>query len=563
MPTELITESNAIWANIGLYPEENTLQSGIFQEAPRDRLPVLAKQEDGSYALIARRLELGNYFGDGRGAHKMSAHNVRLVAYDPYFTMSEIGSEFTVHANEGLALRDELKIAKASVHPDMTYGRYKRISNIIEVELLDEKYPTERFYAYELDLTYVSETFNRVDPHDVQLAMDILKDCTHVSEEHRAILKKHMNAPRVDQFELLRSMMKQSQTELIWADTRLTIHTFTALPWDEIQVDKMFASYDGEKVLFFSTVEMKYSFLKKVGEYDSYTAMVDAVTGRKKVGIEWKSLPVGRVLPIGENRCSDISAMLTLWRDRHAYQFLPYYVINGIGTIYAMERACAWAKEMVESGKHATERDVDAKYESLLADFAQKYQLGNLLIKKYFVVLHAGTRCPFPALSSDYVLHKDMKTLKLDGGALLFKNGILMSATDQCRCYNLTPEAQKTYEILGENMRRDVIPNIRGGMTGDEVYWLGLRPLVEKEADLKAMGMLDAHFSLADSYNRNIGHTIDKEESCSVAAEKNEKRCFETNMLGCIEYQWPYRDYCIGVEDMFFIAPEGTINFVY
>ena len=563
MAVELITASDIIKEKIELYLEDNTLQSGIFREAPRDRLPILAVREDGSYVMLVRRLEIGNYMGEGRGAQEIKKHRVQLYAYDPYFTMSRIGSEYTVYKTEGFALRDGMKVSHVKVHPDMPYDRYCRIQELVETELAEESLPDAPLYAYEADLGYVAKTFNRIDPQDVELAMDIMRRCTHVSESDREILHRHMNAQRVDQFDLLRSMMQEADIPQIFADTQLTIHTFTAMPWDEICVSDMFAYFDGEKVVLLSRTKLGKPFLKPVGEYNDFATAAMALTGDGKVGIERKSLPVGRAKEIGVERCCDAAAVLTLWRDRHAYQFLPYYIINGIGNIYAMEQAVLFAKKKVESGEYATERDVDAQYEKMLEDFSERHGLGSLELKKYFVVLHAGPRTPFPALSSDYVLHANMKTLKIDSGATLFKNGILMSASDQCRCYNVAPEAQRVYDILAENIRREVIPNIHGGMEGKEVYWNGLRPLAKQEGEFRALGMIDPDFSLLEGYNRNIGHTIDKEESCSAAADKTDSRIFETNMIGCIEYQWPYHDYCIGVEDMFFIASEGAIDFVY
>lgn len=563
MAIELITASDVIREKIGLCPEDNTLQSGIFREAPRDRLPILAAREDGSYALLARRLEIGNYMGEGRGAQDMKRHRVQLFAYDPYFTMSRIGSEYTVYQTEGSALRDGLKANCVIAHPDMPYGRYCRIEESVQIELANESLPDSTVYCYKVDLSYVAAVFNRIDPNDVQLAMDIMRDCTHVSERDRSILLRYMHDERIDQFSLLSNMMKEANVPQIFADTQLTIHTFTALPWDEIQTGEMFVYYNGSEAALLSTSKVDKPFLTFSQEFSGFAGAIRDLTGAGTVGIEWKSLPVGRVLQIGRDRCCDAAALLTLWRDRHAHQFLPYYIINGVGNIYAMEQAVLFAKEKVEHGEYATERDIDAKYEEMLADFSEKHGLGELELKKYFVVLHAGSRTPFPALSSDYVLHANMKTLKIDSGATLFKNGILMSASDQCRCYNVAPEAQRIYEILGENIRRDVIPNIRGGMEGKEVYWNGLRPLAEFEDEFRRLGLMDRDFSMLESYNRNIGHTIDKEESCSVAADKLDSRVFETKMIGCIEYQWPYQDYCIGVEDMFFIAPEGTIDFVY
>jgi len=76
--------------------------------------------------------------------------------------------------------------------------------------------------------------------------------------------------------------------------------------------------------------------------------------------------------------------------------------------------------------------------------------------------------------------------------------------------------------------------------------------------------LLAKEFSLIDGYNRDIGHTIDKEESRTVSVEKKDvKQPLESFMFGCIEYHWPYTNYGIGIEDMFFITPEKTINITY
>ncbi len=169
----------------------------------------------------------------------------------------------------------------------------------------------------------------------------------------------------------------------------------------------------------------------------------------------------------------------------------------------------------------------------------------------------------FPALSSDYKLHAGMKTLKLDAGVAVYRNGMRMSASDLCRMLTLTEEGDWLYALLGENMRNDVIKKIIAGMSGEDVFHLGLKPLCAFENDIKTKGLLDPAFSLENDYNRNIGHTIDKEESSAIVAQKGDLRKFESMMVGCIEYQWPYKDYAFGVEDMFFIAPEGTVNITY
>ena len=67
MAIELITDSKRVQKEIGLNLEENTLQSGIFLEGSRDRLPLLVK-DGNQYTLFVRRIEIGNYIENGRGA---------------------------------------------------------------------------------------------------------------------------------------------------------------------------------------------------------------------------------------------------------------------------------------------------------------------------------------------------------------------------------------------------------------------------------------------------------------------------------------------------------------
>lgn len=562
---ELITDAKSVRNETGLDLDENTLQSGIFLEGPRDRLPILVKGEDGSYTLVTRRIEIGNYIKEGRGAKTIEQKQIKLAVYDNYFTMSDIASEYTVYPSEAEAIQGELGISQAAAYDDMPYARYLRITKSLPLTMKKSVQTNGRFFAYRVDRTYVSDVFTQAAPKDKQLAMDILKERTHVSEKDREILWDYMNKERVDPFALLDHMLEEAQVNRVLADTKLSIHTLTALPWDEIDVGNMFAVYDKEEILLFAASRQDYPFLEPAGEYEGFQAMLKAAASGGSIGIEEKSLPVGYVELIGPDRCTGVSAVLTLWRDLHAYQFLPYYVINGIGNIYALDAAIAFAKSSVNEGRSLTERDIDKRYEEALAEFIGLYHMerDGFSLRKYFSGIQVGNRCPFAALSSDYPLSADMNTLKIDCGAHLFKNGILMSGSDECRSWCLTPETQEVYELLGKITREHLIPNIRDGMKGSEAYWLGVKELARHEKRLKEIGMLVPAFSLENGYERNIGHTFSKAESVSVTLDKRTEAPFRTHMICCVEYHWPYRDQSFGVEDMFFVTPEGAIDFVY
>lgn len=561
---ELITDSETAMKEVGLSFEENSLYCSINLEAPRDRTPVLVKTSSNEYYLIARNVEMGNYLPDGCAYDIVSKQNIKVHTYAKYFTMTGKEDNERVAPNEPAALYDLLPVDTITVNSDMPLARYNRYREKFTVGIKPSTGKNDAVYVYEVDKMVVASLFSEVAPEDKEAALKLMKEMTHAGKEDLDLLKKYMNVDRLNQFDSLDDLMNQKGIKYILADTRLTVHTFTALPWDEIGDGKLLALYDGKKVMLISPEPISKDYIILQKKYDNFAEAIKMLVGNESVGVEGMSLPVEKALTIGLDKVFDVTLVLSLWRDRFAHQTLPHYIINSLANRYAMENALLFAEEGLNSGKEISERDIENKFIELLGEFKQKYNLGHLDFKKYFVVLHAGARSPYPALSSNYKIHKNMKTLKLDAGVFVLKDGILLSGSDLCRTITLNDGGKEVYRILQDNIRNNVIPNIKPGMTGEDVYWLGLKPLSELEGKLKDMDMLAKEFNLKEGYNRDIGHTIDKEESRTVSVEKKHVvQPWEALMLGCIEYQWPYKDYAIGIEDMFFVTPDKTINITY
>jgi hypothetical protein len=105
------------------------------------------------------------------------------------------------------------------------------------------------------------------------------------------------------------------------------------------------------------------------------------------------------------------------------------------------------------------------------------------------------------------------------------------------------------------------IPGGREGRTGEEVYWAGMGPLLKEEKKLRAWKLIPQGADLRRDYNRDIGHTFGKQESTTLFFKKGERsQALKQGMISAIEYQWPYRGYALGVEDMFVVGPEYGIN---
>ena len=560
---ELITDIDVAMKETGLNFAENSLYYWINQEGQKDRTPVLVKDSEGNLSVIVKGVEKGNYMPDGCVYDVVTKQGIKVLFYAPYFTMVGAETGLDVPGDEGSALYKEYPVDTVTVYSDMPLARFRRFEKKFKLNVkpyCSEKAPV---FAYAVDKAFVCEQFNTVPDSDKEIADKVMKEYTHMTAEERAIIRKYSDAPRKDQFEMLDVIMKENGIECILGDTNLTVHTFTAINWNTLTTGNQFAFYDGDKIVLLSLKEVRYPQLTYLRRYDDFEAAIADLAGGKKVGIETTSVPVGRVRQIGEDKTVDATMTLSLWRDRFAYQTLPYYVLNAVANRWAMEGALKYAEAIMYDGGKVTERDIERKQMELLDEFRKTNGFEHLNITKYFVVLHAGVRSPYPALASEYVLNKGMRTLKLDTGTLMLRDGVLLSGTDMARMILVDDNCKELYEILTDNIHKEVIPNIKDQMTGEEIYWLGVKPLAKLESHLKEIDAMAADFDLLNGFNRDIGHTIDKEESRTSSVEKGCNRKFENLMLGCIEYQWPYKDFCVGTEDMFFIAPEMTININY
>lgn len=566
MLPEIIIDDQRIREELGFSIRDNNMQNLIFLDHPSELIPVLVKKPDGSKTIIVRNIESNNYFNGGRNEEYVKKANADIVLYDNYFLMETTQEcPFPVFGTEGDALRDGIGAEEASVSDSMPYERFNRFAKRVKLELIPTENLAAVYHAYEIDQNYVNLAFTRVNPREVELATKLLRENTHLQDGDVAILEKYMNSERTDLFSVLNDLMKEENVEQLLVDSISSVHLLSALPWAEMKPGKMFVHYDGKKAVLFCEDELQLAHLRPVGKYDGFKNAVDALCGDKRVGVETKNMPVGRVYSIGEDRVFDISTMFGLWRTRQTRQFLALYVINAQADIWAINQCVQFAESQFAAGQEFTEHEVALMHKKFLQQFADEHQFDqlHLTISQYSDVFHCGTRSIRPAIWSDYKVGKDEKTMKIDVGSMLFRDDIMMAGSDLARSCCFTPEAKQAYKILGESLRNGCMSKIKGGMSGDEIYWLGMEGLTAREDELKAIHAMPENFSLKESYKRDIGHCIDKQVTYNVAIERGEQSCFETLMAGNLEYQWPYREFGLGVEDTYFITPEGTFNLVY
>jgi len=306
---------------------------------------------------------------------------------------------------------------------------------------------------------------------------------------------------------------------------------------------------------------VEHPLLQKTGEHDNLRAALDNLIGDASLGAEDKNLEIGRVFEIGLDKVKYATDLFRTWRENNALIDLPYYVIAGQATRYALDNAITFTGGAITAKRKITEKDVEAKFLELFDEFRLKYNCTFLEFKRYFVVLHAGTRTPYASLSSDFPLNAEINSLKIDGGILVFHGGILRACSDMARSLVLTEGGKKVYDLTVKLMVESAIPAAKQGNTGSDVYWAGVNPLVEMEQTIKEWGMLPPGASIKDSYNRDIGHIMAKQEPVTLGLVKAETKLkLQSGMIGAVEYQWPYKKHALGIEDHYLVTDKKGVN---
>jgi Xaa-Pro aminopeptidase len=287
---------------------------------------------------------------------------------------------------------------------------------------------------------------------------------------------------------------------------------------------------------------------------------IQSLAGNEPLGVEEKNLDIGRALNLGLNRLKNASNLFRAWREVRSGQDLGAYIIASLGTKVAMEGALAMAEKKLKTKTPVFEKDVEKKFFQLLKEYERKART-PLQLEPYFVVLHAGIRTPYPSLPGFFRLSGKMKSLKLDAGILVKDRGLILACSDLARSVAMDQRGKDLYALLEQAMLEGAIPGGKEGSTGDDVYWAGIRPLLGQEKNLKSWKFLPPRGILEKHYDRDIGHTFGKQESTTLFFRKGEAaQTLKRGMVSAIEYQWPYRGYALGVEDMFVVGPKYGIN---
>ncbi|MCL6448163.1 MAG: M24 family metallopeptidase [Armatimonadetes bacterium] len=510
--------------------------------------PVMVRARDGKAYLLVKDIERGNFDEKDLAAE--------VLYFKPYVTFDR---DVTPLPSDWIELIDRFVDEDTLVYDDFYTLGYWKISDRYNVKLKATG-KWDRTYVYSVDRQQVLDRF----ASGYGIAQEEARRLVRGLSQEKELSGLLENTPGDSRFAGLDSILRELGAGALLLSSPLNVQEVAAIPYHYLEANETLALYSpDEKIYIFSRKAISLPYLSLEAIYPSL-ALAAARTLRAggPMGFEENHLPYKYFTTFGLSREKTVkmSVPLRTWREARAVEELPFYIIAAQVTRHGMEQAIAKAGADIAEGRDLTESKVQKYLYHAYGDFQKNNRLQEEICP-YFVVLHAGHRTRKPNLPSFISLRKETQTLKIDCGVLVIDGrGLIRGASDLCRTLNLGKAAQEFYGFIDQVLVNKAIPAVRPGRTGEQVYKDGVRDLVDREKDWVEMGLLPEGYGLANNYNRNIGHAMGKQEPAALCFEKGNDFVVREGMVCCLEYQWPYYPYAIGVEDMIVVTVEGPVN---
>ena len=552
---ELVTNLEVVSSLLNVNVKKRFLSVVLNYDGYKAVAPKIVKVGNKKF-LLTRHIELGNIMAQ-KSIDKSLPSEFKVVFYDPYFTFEvpkvSAFPEF-IDAFDEVA-RGEKEVA---VHKDLPVLIYQLLQKKYKLVLIDEEVCDTRFIMYEFSKEEVLERFNLKRKEADKIAMNLVDRSPFKKDFERYILNR--NDLR---FETLEELMEADGLDAVLCTSPLGIQEITGHGITRHKEDESAALYikGGRNIYFFA--KQPIDGYKNGREVDSFTETVDSLIDGGVVGIEEQHFPVGWLKGIGFGKIDIKNSMAVIrrFRENRAWEDLSYYIIAARASVYAIDGALKWARDEIVNGKQITELDVEKKYEALVKDFKKNYNI-PFIFNTFWTNCHAGDRSLHPSLATNYLLNKNTKTLKLDACiSIIGDNGTHHAASDIARTLIFEEEVQKAYEKFENYLLMDVIPNIKPGMAGKDIYNLAVSRVEKEKNFFKVIGIMPNVEKLESIFNRDVGHLMGLQPPVTLVFNKTAEETVIEGMIASFEYQWSIKDYSIGIEDNFIIGPSGGLNF--
>lgn len=551
--TRLISNVESIEEKVGFNLKEVML-TPIQSYDGGTRMPLLLEANGAKTYLLAREMERGNL-----GWRNVC--QIPVLFHHPYFVLSTAKDKPLVYKDITDALRNTVGKETIIVDEELPYIIYHRLEKYFKLQVnFKRKLIKEKLVVYAIKkeevISRFSEDQDRVEVN--KIAIDLTN---HL--EKRDILKECINNREDNRFVLLDKLLKRESIEGFLINSFINFQEITGFNGGVTREEDILALYlkDEKNIYIITTDKFKLDSLGKVmGKFNGINSALNQLIDNEVIGFEEDSLSVGSFLEVqeGKYQLKKMSNLLRRWRECRVGKDFPYFIIAAQASKYAVEGAIWFAKRSVAENASITEKIVERKYIQLLEKFVKENEI-SLRIEPYFKNIHAGRRSIYPSRPIEYPLDKKINSFKIDAGVFVIdRQGLIRACSDIARTLVLTDKGEEIYRFM-EKAMLELIQTVKGEDSGEDIYWRGIQKLTEGEQRIKNLNMMPKDFSLVKGYKRDIGHLLERQESFTFGFCKGNKNKLEREMIGCVEFHWPFRGHGMAVEDMFIVTEEGGI----
>jgi len=534
-----------IYRTTGFDPWAHCLPPRLAIDGARSAIPLMATDGNSVPWIFLKEIDRAN-------VEALDIQGTRMAWYSPYFTFGGLRAVSDAWPDLQSAVRRLIQ-GSVEIDPDMPVGLYKSLA-----EALDAAEPSAR--AVSLSNHYVIPR-GAVEA-SFEAGRSALREAAapYIERLDAGALRPWLDRRPGDRFESLDRLLESAGLNGVVASSALSVQELTGIPlaWLRAPFVSVYLR-DSDDIHFFSGQEIPMLGLPRATPAGA-EPLLDIVQ-LDSMGYEEVDLSLNAWSWLGLHDSGRAATdVFRRWREVRAWEDLSAYVIGSAITLTAIDDALRSVHGALDEGSDVTELDAYQVYRSTVEDQISRNRL-PVRVRTYFTHTHAGNRSHFPAKATKHSL-VPLTSLKIDGGLEIYDTrGMFHAVSDVTRSAVGTPEAETFYSSLTHALLHGAIAACRPGSKGKDVFTAGLAMLEREQADIVSGGFVpDRGRPLGQAFQRNIGHLLGKQEPATIEFQPSSRSALETGMVGAAEFQWPYREYCIGVEDLFLVTEDEPVN---
>ena len=524
----------------------NSLPAHLSLDGFRTELPLVHIPDEGRATVMMKEIDRTNI---GLGVDG----DIEVIFHNPYFT-------FDAGLEPSDAVVDVIAAARRTIGPSdvlddrLPVGLHDRLASELKIATKQNAHFVVPGYSYALSRADIARSFARGFRSTIDAAKPRI-DALGASGS----LSPFLDGDADDSLGPLDSMLEELGVDILLVSSPLNVQELTGFPMGLLGRDVWAVLERGSDAInVLSRRELPW-FQPGKNRLESVLAARFGAGGA--VGYEDLDLSVAAMRGFGIDRASAVpsSEMLRRWRERRSWRDVPFYVLASDITLRALENALGGLESALSNGEQVSELAVYRRYRETVDEIISGEGL-PLRVETYFTHTHAGSRSLLPARATDFSLG-NLTSLKMDAGLLVYDEfGLYRAVSDVTRSVVVSEEARWFYDLLDRALVSGAIAECKAGRTGEEVFRSGMAYLEPHREEIVAAGFAPDVASLTDSFKRDIGHLLGKEEPATVGLKLGNHETLEAGMVGAAEFQWPFRDHCIGVEDLFLVTEGEPVN---